>query len=80
MSARQSSAVLNVPGRDERHVFSAQIRHETETGWLILPRGSRDPLWLQRRLTQIGDVDALGFHQFVIPKWLARAKGIVAGG
>lgn len=51
-------------------IFTGVIRHETTSGLLIVPLGSRDPLWLQRRLTQILDHD-----RFAIPKWLARAKG-----
>jgi hypothetical protein len=58
--------MLDVAGQ---FIFTGVIRHQTETGLLIAPLGSRDPLWLQRRLTQILDHD-----RFAIPKWLARKK------
>jgi hypothetical protein len=58
--------MLDVAGQ---FIFTGVIRHQTETGLLIAPLGSRDPLWLQRRLTQILDHD-----RFAIPKWLARQK------
>ena len=64
--------MLHAPNRDERQafVFSGTIRHETERGLLIVPRGLREPLWFQRRLTRV-----LGCDQFAVPKWLARQKG-----
>jgi hypothetical protein len=63
--------MLDTPNRDERQafVFSGTIRHETERGLLIVPRGLREPLWFQRRLTRV-----LGCDQFAVPLWLARQK------
>ena len=56
--------MLHAPNRDERQafVFSGTIRHETERGLLIVPRGLREPLWFQRRLTRV-----LGCDQFAVP-------------
>ncbi len=63
--------------RCQQFVITGIVRHEAATGWLVLPKGTRDPVWLPRRLTQIvGAMDPQGFNQFAIPRWVARAKGL----
>jgi hypothetical protein len=59
-------------------VITGTIRREMPCGWLVLPRGSQEPLWLPRRLTQIGDRDDLGYQQFSVPRWFARTKKLAA--